>query len=104
MEKLNIDGIHIAFERRGKGVPLVLMHGYPLDHTIWDEVISSLEGEFDLIVPDLRGFGESDVMEADDSIIDYATDIAGLLNWAEDQESLSCRPFHGRIRRTGLRP
>ncbi len=79
MEKLNIDGIHIAFERRGKGAPLVLIHGYPLDHSIWDEVASSLEGEFDLIVPDLRGFGESDVMEADDSIIDYATDIAGLL-------------------------
>ncbi len=39
----------------------------------------SWKDEFDLIIPDLRGFGESDVMESDDSIIDYATDVAGLL-------------------------
>jgi pimeloyl-ACP methyl ester carboxylesterase len=80
MEKVNVDGINIAYDRRGKGVPLILIHGYPLDHTIWDEVALSLTEEFDLIIPDLRGFGESDVMEADDSIIDYATDVAGLLN------------------------
>jgi 3-oxoadipate enol-lactonase len=80
MERVNIDGINIAFDRRGKGVPLVLIHGYPLDHTIWEEVAVSLVDEFDLIIPDLRGFGASDAIEADDSIIDYATDVAGLLN------------------------
>lgn len=80
MYKVNVDGINIAYERKGKGQPLILIHGYPLDHTIWNGVVTSLSDEFDLIVPDLRGFGESDVMEADDSIIDYATDMAGLLN------------------------
>jgi pimeloyl-ACP methyl ester carboxylesterase len=79
MEKINIDGINIAYVRRGQGAPLVLIHGYPLDHSIWDEVAPLLEDDFDLIIPDLRGFGESDVMEADHSIIDYASDIAGLL-------------------------
>ncbi len=77
--KLNIDGIDIASIRRGKGVPLVLIHGYPLDHSIWDEVAPLLSDDFDLIIPDLRGFGGSDLIEADQSIIDYATDIAGLL-------------------------
>lgn len=80
MEKVNVAGIHIAYVRRGSGQPLVLIHGYPLDHTTWDEVAPLLEGYFDLIIPDLRGFGESDVMEADDSIIDFASDIAGLLD------------------------
>jgi 3-oxoadipate enol-lactonase len=80
MEKTNIAGIEIAYVRRGKGVPLVLIHGYPLDHSTWDEVAPLLENDFDLIMPDLRGFGESDVMEADDSIIEYASDIEGLLN------------------------
>lgn len=77
--KLNIDGIDIAYIRRGRGVPLVLLHGYPLDHSIWDEVAPLLADDFDLIIPDLRGFGESDLIEADQSIIDYASDIAGLL-------------------------
>lgn len=79
MEKVNVDGINIAYVRRGTGPSLVLIHGYPLDHSIWDEVLPLLEDSFDLIVPDLRGFGESDLIEADDSIIGYATDIVGLL-------------------------
>ncbi len=79
MQKVNIDGINLAYARRGQGAPLVLIHGYPLDHSIWDPIAPFLEHDFDLIIPDLRGFGESDVMEADDSIVDYASDIAGLL-------------------------
>lgn len=80
MEKMNIEGINIAYIRRGKGEPLVLIHGYPLDHTIWNQVGSSLEKEFDLIVPDLRGFGDSDAKQSDHSILDYARDIAGLMS------------------------
>ena len=87
MEKVNIDGINIAYDRRGQGLPLVLIHGFPLDHTTWDEVAPLLEEGFDLIVPDLRGFGESDLMEADDSIIGFATDIAGLLTHLDLQKA-----------------
>lgn len=80
METTNVAGIEIAYVRRGKGAPLVLIHGYPLDHSTWDKVVPFLENDFDLIIPDLRGFGESDVMEADDSIIEFASDIEGLLS------------------------
>jgi pimeloyl-ACP methyl ester carboxylesterase len=79
MHKIKVNGIELAYERRGRGVPLVLIHGYPLDHTIWDEVVPLLESDFDLILPDLRGFGESGLMEADSSILDFASDIADLL-------------------------
>ena len=79
MQKVNVDGINIAYARRGHGAPLVLIHGYPLDHSIWDPLAPFLEHNFDLIIPDLRGFGASDAMQADHSIVDYASDIAGLL-------------------------
>lgn len=78
-QKLNVDGIDIAYIRRGKGLPLFLIHGYPLDHSIWDQVAPLLVDDFDLIIPDLRGFGGSDLMEADQSIVDYASDLAGLM-------------------------
>ena len=80
MEKVNINGIQIAYTRKGTGKPLVLVHGYPLDHTIWDEVRPLLESDFDLILPDLRGFGESDVVETQYKMVDMAADIAGLLD------------------------
>lgn len=80
MEKANINGIQIAYARQGSGKPLVLVHGYPLDHTIWDEVLPLLENDFDIILPDLRGFGQSTVVESQYKITDMAADIAGLLD------------------------
>ena len=80
MEKVNVNGIQIAYIRKGTGVPLVLVHGYPLDHTIWNEVLPLLENDFDIILPDLRGFGSSDVIESQYKISDMAADIAGLLD------------------------
>jgi len=70
----------MAYERRGNGQPLVLLHGYPFDHTIWKEVLPLLEDNFDLILPDLRGFGQSEVVEPQYTIADMAADIAALLD------------------------
>src|SRR5690606_26707198 len=80
MNKLNVNGIELAYARRGKGSPLVLLHGYPLDHHIWDAVTPLLENEFDLILPDLRGFGQSTTVETPYTLDDFAADIAGLLD------------------------
>lgn len=80
MEKLKVNGIDLAYVRQGKGTPLVLLHGYPLDHHIWDEIAPMLEGRFDLIMPDLRGFGASSTVDTPYTMDDFASDIAGLLD------------------------
>ncbi|HXD09133.1 MAG TPA: alpha/beta hydrolase, partial [Anaerolineales bacterium] len=80
MEKINVNGIKIAYERHGKGTPLMLLHGYPLDHHLWDDVVPLLKDTFDLIIPDLRGFGESATVSTPYSMNDFASDIAGLLD------------------------
>jgi 3-oxoadipate enol-lactonase len=79
MQKEKLNGVEIAYERRGRGTPLVLIHGYPLDHSIWDEVAGLLENDFDLILPDLRGFGESTTVETPYGVDVIADDIAQLL-------------------------
>ncbi len=80
MNKIPLDGFKLAYERRGKGVPLVLLHGYPLDHSIWEPIVPWLENDFDLILPDLRGFGESEVSTSNYGMDDLAADVASLLN------------------------
>ena len=80
MKKIKLNGIELAYERRGKGMPLVLIHGYPLDHSIWNETISQLENDFDLILPDVRGFGESSTVDAPYTLSDIANDLAALLD------------------------
>ena len=87
MQKINVNGIELAYERRGQGAPLVLLHGFPLDHHTWDLVAPLLEGTFDLILPDLRGFGQSSTVESQYSVDDFASDIAGLLDQLGIQKS-----------------
>lgn len=80
MEKVRVNGIEIAYERRGKGVPLVLIHGYPLDHSIWDRTAAFLENDFDLILPDLRGFGKSTTVTDLYGMNEIADDLAQFLD------------------------
>ena len=53
------DGISIAYERRGKGQPLVLIHGTAADHTRWEPVLPGLEKQFTVYAVDRRGRGQS---------------------------------------------
>ncbi len=87
MDTLEINGIRLAYDRRGKGTPLVLLHGYPLDHRLWDDVVPLLEDQFDLILPDLRGFGGSSTVDAFYTMEDIASDIAGLLDFLGIQKT-----------------
>jgi pimeloyl-ACP methyl ester carboxylesterase len=80
MDTILLNGFKLAYERRGRGKPLVLLHGYPLDHSIWEPVIPLLENDFELILPDLRGFGESGMPAGLFGMAEYAADIAALLD------------------------
>jgi pimeloyl-ACP methyl ester carboxylesterase len=61
-----------------KGLPLLLLHGYPFDHTMWERVIAHLDREIKLIVPDLRGFG-SNRASGEPSLDAMANDVAAAL-------------------------
>lgn len=59
MPTANINGTTIAYRERGQGAPLVLLHGFPHDSTLWDEQLDALSATHRVIAPDLRGFGQS---------------------------------------------
>lgn len=60
-----VDGFRLAYQRSGSGVPVVLLHGWPGDHTDWDQLVPRLIDVADVVWPDLRGFGQSDKHDAD---------------------------------------
>ncbi|MFB7815113.1 alpha/beta fold hydrolase [Paenibacillus chitinolyticus] len=55
-----IHGLKTFYEERGSGPAVLLLHGFPLDHRMWQEQISALESNYRVIAPDLRGFGQSE--------------------------------------------
>jgi pimeloyl-ACP methyl ester carboxylesterase len=78
-----VDGFQLDYDRTGSGPPVVLLHGWPGDRTDYRDVAVLLRDSFDVVVPDLRGFGESDRHEADPTeqygAAGQARSIAGLI-------------------------
>jgi pimeloyl-ACP methyl ester carboxylesterase len=58
---------------------LLLIHGYPFDHTLWDHVIALLDREIQVLAPDLRGFGGQPTGDAEPSLEQLADDLGLLL-------------------------
>jgi haloacetate dehalogenase len=49
----------INLVRGGKGSPVLLLHGYPQTHVMWHKIAPRLAEDFSLVIPDLRGYGDS---------------------------------------------
>ena len=78
-----VDGFRLAYERAGQGPAVLLLHGWPGDRTDYREVMPLLSDTADVIVPDLRGFGESDKHLAEPadqySAVAQARSVIGLI-------------------------
>ncbi len=58
-EHRHLNGVDICFRRGGQGAPMLLLHGFPQTHAIWHRVAPRLAARFSLVMPDLRGYGDS---------------------------------------------
>src|SRR3954463_4570959 len=79
-----IDGFRLAYDRGGSGAPVVLLHGWPGKRQDHADLAPRLTPHADVIVPDPRGFGESDRRD-DAEPIEYGAagqgaSIVGLLD------------------------
>jgi len=82
MSRVEIDGVGIDYEVHGAGHPVVLLHGFPDTGRLWRHQARALaEAGFQVIVPDLRGYGRSGKPEAVDaySIPLLAGDVQAIL-------------------------
>ena len=69
----------LAHTEAGEGFPVILIHGFPHDRTLWASQLAGLEGRCRAIAPDLRGFGAS--LAAPPYTIDrYADDVIALMD------------------------
>ena len=100
-----LDGVQVCFRTGGKkGAPaLVLLHGAPQTHVMWHRVAQALKNDYQLVLPDLRGYGDSSHAkgEADHSTYSkraMAKDIAGLMSHlGHEQFHISGHDRGGRV-------
>ena len=79
MSEVNISDNALAHADVGRGLPVVLLHAFPLNRAMWEPQIAALFGECRCIVPDLRGFGDSP-KGGPFSMDAYADDVVALLD------------------------
>jgi 2-hydroxymuconate-semialdehyde hydrolase len=72
---------YYAAGTRGQGEPIILIHGFPTNSHLWSNLVSILPAGHRVVVPDLLGFGRSDIGEhADLSIKGHAARLLGLMD------------------------
>jgi len=73
----------IFYETLGDGAPVVLLHPFPANHELWLPAAQSLVSRYRVILPDLRGHGESDSGEGPATMAKHAPDLARILDAEE---------------------
>jgi pimeloyl-ACP methyl ester carboxylesterase len=76
------DGVRIAYETRGAGPPVLLVHGLGYDHHGWGPLPPLLADDFRLVLVDNRGVGESDAPEGPYTVVELAGDAVAVLDAA----------------------
>ena len=79
-----------SVEDAGKGDVLVLLHGFPLDHSMWAHQIARFQTTHRVLAIDLRGFGQSPPRNATVSMDDFADDVAAILKKLEVPQVVLC--------------
>lgn len=77
---MDLEPVELYYEEVGHGFPVILLHGFPLNHTIWAPVVDRLKDHARVITPDLRGHGQSPVTDGDYSMRLMAEDVHELVS------------------------
>ncbi len=80
MDQIEVAGLRIAFERRGEGPPLVLLHGWPSNSREWRRQLDALSVEFTVVAWDAPGAGQSSDPPDTFRLADWADCLAAFID------------------------
>ncbi len=79
----------IFYRTEGRGNPVMLLHGFGEDSRIWDNQVEKLKNDFFVIIPDLPGSGQSELLDGDCTMEDYAEAIKMIA----DNEAITSKSY-----------
>ncbi len=84
-----LNGVNVAYTDVGTGPAVMLIHGFPLNRSMWKPQLGDLVAAgYRVIAPDLRGFGESDEPDGACSIELFSDDLTALLDYLEISQAV----------------
>jgi len=90
--KVALNNTQIAYSDHGIGLPVIFLHAFPLNRTMWDGEIAALldEQRYRLVSLDWRGFGESDVAGEISTMDVLAGDVVALMDHLGIEQAVLC--------------
>lgn len=85
---VDVNGIKMKVLIEGSGSPLLFVHGFPLDHKMWQAQTEYFKKNFTVLAPDLRGFGHSEVTCGTVTMEQHADDLNSLLDQLNIEEPI----------------
>ena len=101
MLTVTVDGVPLHYHDVGQGLPVLLLHAFPLNGAAFDAQVAALSGRYRFIIPDHRGFGQSKLGEGPTEMAPHRPGRAGAAGRAEDRLGGGGRRVHGRLRGHG---
>jgi 3-oxoadipate enol-lactonase len=83
MSIARVRDIELAYEMSGAGSPIVLLHGFPFNRTLWREQAEAFSEHYRVVTVDLRGHGETTATRDPATMEVMAQDVAALLDELE---------------------
>ncbi len=90
--KVRLNNITINYTERGvpQGLPVVFIHGFPFNHTMWEPQMKALPNHIRAITYDVRGHGESDVADGQYTLEFFVDDLIALLDHLVIEQAVLC--------------
>lgn len=90
--KVKLNTITINYTERGvpQGLPVVFIHGFPFNHTMWEPQMKALPNHIRAITYDVRGHGESDVVDGQYTLEFFVDDLIALLDHLVIEQAVLC--------------
>ncbi len=83
LQQIKSGDAEIVYRVLGEGPPVVLLHPFPANHEFWLPVAQALATRYRIVLPDLRGHGDSGVGEGPATMAKHASDIAHVMDAAD---------------------
>lgn len=90
--RANINGIELGYDDHGVGLPIIFLHAFPLNRSMWTGLTTALlhEQRFRLVTLDWRGFGESGLNDSVSTMEQFADDVAALMDKLGMPQAVLC--------------
>ncbi len=85
-----IRGINLVYDDLGSGEPIVFIHGNPFNRSMWKYQTAHFIKDYRLVLPDLRGYGDTDLGSSKVMMDEMALDIVHLLDELKIEKAIFC--------------